>query len=79
MRHHGHGRQLWPRVRQALEGLDWSGQIVIDATNGFEPRDLNGGPRETLSRPRSRCADHGGRDATAGAPLANLIRLSEGI
>ncbi|MDQ1735376.1 MAG: LuxR family transcriptional regulator, maltose regulon positive regulatory protein [Pseudonocardiales bacterium] len=23
MRYHGHGRQLWPRVRQALEGLEW--------------------------------------------------------
>jgi hypothetical protein len=32
----------WPRVRQALEGLEWSGQIVIDATNDFEPSDLNG-------------------------------------
>lgn len=32
----------WPRVQQALEGLEWSGQIVIDATNDFEPSDLNG-------------------------------------
>jgi predicted dinucleotide-binding enzyme len=32
----------WPRVHQALEGLEWSGQIVIDATNDFEPSDLNG-------------------------------------
>jgi predicted dinucleotide-binding enzyme len=32
----------WPRVPQALEGLEWSGQIVIDATNDFEPSDLNG-------------------------------------
>src|SRR5258707_4610091 len=32
----------WPRVAQALEGLEWSGQIVIDATNDFEPSDLNG-------------------------------------
>jgi predicted dinucleotide-binding enzyme len=32
----------WPRVRQAVEGLDWSGQIVIDATNDFDPSDLNG-------------------------------------
>ena len=31
-----------PRVPQALEGLEWSGQIVIDATNDFEPSDLNG-------------------------------------
>ena len=32
----------WPRVQQALEGLEWSGQIVIDATNDFAPNDLNG-------------------------------------
>jgi predicted dinucleotide-binding enzyme len=32
----------WARVQQALEGLEWSGQIVIDATNDFEPSDLNG-------------------------------------
>jgi predicted dinucleotide-binding enzyme len=32
----------WPRVQQPLEGLEWSGQIVIDATNDFEPSDLNG-------------------------------------
>jgi predicted dinucleotide-binding enzyme len=32
----------WPRVQEALEGLEWSGQIVIDATNDFEPSDLNG-------------------------------------
>ena len=32
----------WPRVQQALGDLDWSRQIVIDATNDFEPSDLNG-------------------------------------
>jgi predicted dinucleotide-binding enzyme len=32
----------WPRVQQALEGLQWGGQIVIDANNDFEPSDLNG-------------------------------------
>ncbi len=32
----------WPRVQQALEGLEWNGQIVIDATNDFDPSDLNG-------------------------------------
>ncbi|MCW3041911.1 MAG: oxidoreductase [Actinobacteria bacterium] len=30
------------RVPEALEGLRWSGQIVIDATNDFDPRDLDG-------------------------------------
>jgi hypothetical protein len=32
----------WPRVQQALEGLEWGGRIVIDATNDFDPSDLNG-------------------------------------
>ena len=32
----------WPRVGEAVEGLTWDGRIVIDATNDFEPSDLNG-------------------------------------
>jgi predicted dinucleotide-binding enzyme len=32
----------WTRVPEALDGLQWSGQIVIDATNDFDPRDLDG-------------------------------------
>jgi hypothetical protein len=32
----------WASVPQALEGLRWNGQIVIDATNDFDPRDLDG-------------------------------------
>jgi predicted dinucleotide-binding enzyme len=32
----------WSRVQQALEGLEWTGQTVIDATNDFEASDLNG-------------------------------------
>jgi predicted dinucleotide-binding enzyme len=32
----------WPRVPDAVRGLDWNGQIVIDATNDFDPGDLNG-------------------------------------
>ncbi len=32
----------WTRVHQALEGLEWNGQIVVDATNDFDPSDLNG-------------------------------------
>jgi predicted dinucleotide-binding enzyme len=32
----------WAQVQQALEGLEWSGQIVIDATNDFDPSDLGG-------------------------------------
>jgi predicted dinucleotide-binding enzyme len=32
----------WPRVPEAVEGLEWNGAVVIDATNDFEPSDLNG-------------------------------------
>jgi predicted dinucleotide-binding enzyme len=32
----------WSHVRDAVEDLDWRGQIVIDATNDFDPSDLDG-------------------------------------
>jgi predicted dinucleotide-binding enzyme len=32
----------WGRVPEAVEGLQWNGQTVIDATNDFDGRDLNG-------------------------------------
>jgi 8-hydroxy-5-deazaflavin:NADPH oxidoreductase len=32
----------WDKVPQALHGRDWNGEIVIDATNDFDPSDLNG-------------------------------------
>jgi predicted dinucleotide-binding enzyme len=32
----------WPRVGEAVQGLHWDGGIVIDATNDFDPSDLNG-------------------------------------
>jgi 8-hydroxy-5-deazaflavin:NADPH oxidoreductase len=32
----------WASVPKALEGLPWNGHIVIDATNDFDPRDLDG-------------------------------------
>jgi predicted dinucleotide-binding enzyme len=32
----------WARVPEAVQGIEWTGQIVIDATNDFEPSDLNG-------------------------------------
>ncbi len=44
----------WPSVPRALDGLEWSGQVVIDATNDFEPSDLNGSDLERgRRRPRS--------------------------
>jgi predicted dinucleotide-binding enzyme len=32
----------WGNVRDAVQGLDWNEQVVIDATNDFDPSDLNG-------------------------------------
>jgi predicted dinucleotide-binding enzyme len=32
----------WDNVPAALHGRDWDGRIVIDATNDFDPTDLNG-------------------------------------
>jgi 8-hydroxy-5-deazaflavin:NADPH oxidoreductase len=32
----------WARVPEAVEGLQWSGRIVIDATNDFDGSDLDG-------------------------------------
>jgi predicted dinucleotide-binding enzyme len=32
----------WDRVREALAGLEWNGQIVIDATNDWKADDLQG-------------------------------------
>jgi 8-hydroxy-5-deazaflavin:NADPH oxidoreductase len=32
----------WDRVPEALRGLDWNGQVVIDATNDWRANDLQG-------------------------------------
>jgi predicted dinucleotide-binding enzyme len=32
----------WDRVRQAVQGLAWNGQVVIDATNDWAADDLQG-------------------------------------
>jgi 8-hydroxy-5-deazaflavin:NADPH oxidoreductase len=32
----------WDRVAEAVRGIDWDGQIVIDATNDWAADDLNG-------------------------------------
>ena len=32
----------WGNVRDAVEELEWNGQVVIDATNDFDPSDLGG-------------------------------------
>jgi predicted dinucleotide-binding enzyme len=32
----------WPRLSDALHGLAWTDQVVIDTMNDFEASDLNG-------------------------------------
>src|SRR3954454_6331693 len=32
----------WGNVRDAVQGLEWNEQVVIDATNDFDPSDLGG-------------------------------------
>jgi predicted dinucleotide-binding enzyme len=32
----------WGNVPDAVQGLEWNGQLVIDATNDFDPSDLDG-------------------------------------
>jgi 8-hydroxy-5-deazaflavin:NADPH oxidoreductase len=32
----------WQQVQQAVRGLEWDGRILIDATNDFDPSDLDG-------------------------------------
>jgi len=32
----------WPSVPEAVQGVEWTGRIVIDAMNDFDPSDLNG-------------------------------------
>src|SRR3954447_5338705 len=32
----------WGNVRDAVRGLEWNAQVVIDATNDFDPSDLGG-------------------------------------
>jgi predicted dinucleotide-binding enzyme len=32
----------WGRVPEAVRGLEWKGQTVVDATNDFDPSDLDG-------------------------------------
>jgi predicted dinucleotide-binding enzyme len=32
----------WGNVRDAVQGIEWNGQVVIDATNDVDPSDLGG-------------------------------------
>ena len=33
---------MWADVSQAVAGIDWGGQILIDPSNDFDPSDLDG-------------------------------------
>jgi predicted dinucleotide-binding enzyme len=71
----------WDRVPEAVQGLDWNGQIVVDATNDWAADDLQGRtPSELVadlvagarsSRPRTRsvptCSARSHRRPAAGA------------
>lgn len=56
----------WDSVPEAVQGLTWNGQVVIDATNDWAADDLQGGHRASSSptllaargwsRPRTRSA-----------------------
>ena len=48
----------WDRVPAAVQGLEWNGQIVIDATNDWSADDLNGRTSSELIA-----------DLVAGAPV----------
>jgi len=48
----------WDRVPAAVQGLEWNGQIVIDATNDWSADDLNGRTSSELVA-----------DLVAGAPV----------
>ena len=39
----------WARVPEAVQGLEWNGQIVIDATNDFAPAISTGEPQASVS------------------------------
>jgi predicted dinucleotide-binding enzyme len=39
----------WDRVPAAVQGLDWNGKIVIDATNDWGADDWTGEPRASSS------------------------------
>ena len=58
----------WGRVPVAVQGLEWNGQIVIDATNDFDPSDLDE-PQASGRRPRRRCARGQGREHLGAAIL----------
>ena len=60
----------WGRVPVAVQGLEWNGQIVIDATNDFDPSDLDGEPQASVS-PASSAVRAWSRPRTPSAPRSS--------
>jgi predicted dinucleotide-binding enzyme len=60
----------WDRVPEAVQGLTWNGQIVIDATNDWAAGDLQGGHRASSS-PTSLPAGGSSRPPTRSAPTCS--------
>ena len=60
----------WDRVPEAVQGLDWNGQVVIDATNDWAADDLEGEHRASSS-PTSSPARGSSRPPTRWAPTCS--------
>ena len=61
----------WDKVPEAVQGLDWNGQVVIDATNDFDPSDLDGQDLErSCRRPRLPRARREGREYAWAPPCS---------
>ena len=57
----------WDRVPQAVQGLEWNGQVVIDATNDWAADDLRENIERARRRPRGRrAAGQGGQHPWRG-------------
>ena len=65
----------WDEVPAALHGRDWKGQIVIDATNDFDPSDLNGRTSSELVAELLGCARVVKAANTLAAPVLSQIRM----
>jgi predicted dinucleotide-binding enzyme len=63
----------WPRVPEAVRGLEWNGQIVIDATNDFDGSDLD----ETTSSELVATLVPGARVVKAGNTLRAEMLASD--
>jgi 8-hydroxy-5-deazaflavin:NADPH oxidoreductase len=63
----------WDRVPEAVQGLDWNGQVVVDATNDFAADDLQGRTSSELVADRVA----GGRVVKAANTLGAEVLASD--